>query len=123
MSKSRRIAALAAAGLLLATAAACDAGGGPTPAPVTNLSVEATEFQFTPDTLSAPAGDINVTVVNAGGVEHDFLIDELDGSHVHVNVGETNDGTFSATAGSYTFYCTIPGHRQAGMEGTLTVTE
>jgi plastocyanin len=121
VSKSRRIAALVVAGLLLATVAACDGGGGPTPAPVTELSVEGTEFQFTPDTLSAPAGDIKVTLVNAGGVEHDFVIDDV--VHIHTEVGETNDDTFSLGAGTYDFYCSIPGHRQAGMEGTLTVSE
>jgi plastocyanin len=122
MPTLRRAATLGFAGLLTLAIAGCGGGAAPTPA-VTELSLEATEFVFTPDTISAPQGDIKVTLVNAGGVEHDFMIDELTGAHIHVNVGETNDATFAATPGTYTYYCTIPGHRQAGMEGTLTVSE
>jgi plastocyanin len=121
VSKSRRIAALAAAVVLLAVAAACGAAA-PTPAPATEFTVEGTEFQFTPDSLTAPAGQIKVTLVNVGGIEHDFVIDELS-VDIHTDVGETADQTFTASAGTYDFYCSIPGHRQAGMEGVLTVTD
>ena len=38
-----------------------------------------------------------------------------------LGANETVDTTFTATPGTYTFYCSIPGHREAGMEGTLTV--
>jgi nitrite reductase (NO-forming) len=42
---------------------------------------------------------------------------------VDLPAGQTTNVTIDAPAGTYTFYCSIPGHRQAGMEGTLTVKE
>ena len=52
---------------------------------------------------------------------HDFTIDELD-AHVAADRGETATGGFSTDEpGTYTYYCSVPGHRDAGMEGTLTV--
>lgn len=90
-------------------------GGG------TTLNVQGKEFEFIPNTLSAPA-DTEVTVVleNVGTIEHDFTIDEAN-LLIAVPATETGSGTFSLPAGTYTFYCSVPGHQQAGMEGTLTV--
>jgi nitrite reductase (NO-forming) len=54
---------------------------------------------------------------------HDFVIDELD-VHVAADRDETAEGGLRAdTAGEYTYYCTVAGHREAGMEGTLVVEE
>lgn len=92
-----------------------DAGGGQT------LSVTATEFTFDPDALQAPAGtDVTISVTDAGTIEHDFTLDEA-GLKIAVKPGETRSGTINLEAGTYTFYCSVPGHREAGMEGTLTV--
>jgi plastocyanin len=73
--------------------------------------------------LSAKAGSVTIDFANASPVEHDVAIAQ--GSSV---VGQTpvftgGSKTLKVTlkAGTYTFYCTVPGHRQAGMEGTLTV--
>lgn len=94
-----------------------DAGGGGT-----RLEVTATEFQFAPADLTAPA-DTPVTIVltNEGAVEHDLVIEETAEKVVHVAAGETGEGQITLPAGTYTIYCSIPGHREAGMEGTLTV--
>ncbi len=48
------------------------------------------------------------------GVDDDAIIAECAG-------GETDTGSVQVEAGSYTYYCSIPGHREAGMEGELTV--
>jgi uncharacterized cupredoxin-like copper-binding protein len=58
--------------------------------------------------------------VNLDAFDHDFTIDELD-VQLLMGANETVEGTFEARPGTYTFYCSIPGHREAGMEGTLTV--
>jgi plastocyanin len=73
--------------------------------------------------LSAKAGTVTITMANASPVEHDVAIAQ--GTKVIGSIPGFIGGskTFKLTLkpGKYTFYCTIPGHRVAGMEGTLTV--
>lgn len=117
-SLTRILLAIAVAGLL----AGCG-GGTPTPAPATKVSVDAAEFAFTPPTLEVTAGQaLEVTLVNKGTIEHDFTIDSV-GLKVHAAVGKTVTGTTdkALAAGTYEFYCSIAGHKEAGMHGTLTV--
>jgi uncharacterized cupredoxin-like copper-binding protein len=92
-----------------------DAGDGP-------VTIEASDLAFAPERVSAAAGEIEVVIENVGAVEHDFVIEEA-GDEVVVLAapGETASGSIELEAGSYTFYCSIPGHRDAGMEGTLEV--
>lgn len=84
------------------------------------LSVTGAEYAFTPPTLTASAGKATIRFTNKGVVEHDFTIDTL---HVKIlaKPGKTAEATVTLTAGTYTFYCTIPGHLQSGMQGKLTV--
>jgi plastocyanin len=98
---------------------------GPTEAPTTNLTVGALDtFKYDPATITAKVGDqLNVTLNNEGVLEHNFVIDELSVSLGPIAGGQTSDPhpiTLSA-AGTYTFYCNVPGHKEAGMTGTLTV--
>jgi uncharacterized cupredoxin-like copper-binding protein len=51
---------------------------------------------------------------------HNFSIDEL-GISVDIAPGATEETVINAPAGEYEFYCNVPGHKEAGMEGTLTV--
>jgi len=86
----------------------------------TTLTVSAKEFVFDPATLSVPADEeVTIEVVNAGTVEHDFSLDEA-GVKILAAATETASGSFTVAAGTYTFYCSVPGHREAGMEGSLT---
>jgi uncharacterized cupredoxin-like copper-binding protein len=130
-----RLAALLIAGSLLL--AACGGGGddggetggttGETAGTETGddggataLSVTATEFAFDPATLSVTADEeATVELVNGGTIEHDFTIDEA-GVKIAAPATETASGSFTVAAGTYAFYCSVPGHREAGMEGTLT---
>ena len=131
-----RLGGLLVAGIMLL--AACggggddgDGGGGgeePTgatgatsePAGAT-LEVTAAEFTFTPDSLTASADTATtVKVTNSGTIEHDLTIDEAN-LKIATPATESGEGTFTLAAGTYTFYCSVPGHREAGMEGTLTV--
>ena len=71
----------------------------------------------------APGQTISIT--NVGALPHDFTIDELSMQEV-LDPGATVDVVFpeDVTVGdTYTYYCSIPGHRELGMEGTLTVVE
>jgi len=84
------------------------------------FTVDAKEFVFDPATLSVPADEeVTVEIVNGGTVEHDFTIDEAS-VKIATPATETVSGSFTVAAGTYTFYCSVPGHRESGMEGTLT---
>jgi uncharacterized cupredoxin-like copper-binding protein/mono/diheme cytochrome c family protein len=88
----------------------------------TELAVSAVDIAFEQKELSAPADtETTITVTNNGASPHDFTIDELGIQTKMLNPGESETVTINAPAGSYTYYCSVPGHRQAGMEGTLTV--
>jgi len=112
------LAVLAMIPVLVATA--CDGGDGGNGG-ATRLELTATEFHFDPADLAVPA-DTAVTIVlaNEGAVEHDLVIEETGEMVVHVGPGETGEGQVTLPTGTYTFYCSIPGHREAGMEGVLT---
>jgi nitrite reductase (NO-forming) len=62
-----------------------------------------------------------VTLVNRGAAVHTFDIDELGVHSGAIQPGQSTTVTIAAAAGTYTYSCAIPGHRQAGMVGTLTV--
>ncbi|MEX2324391.1 MAG: plastocyanin/azurin family copper-binding protein [Nitriliruptoraceae bacterium] len=119
--RTSRVLVIAIAAVVIA---AC--GGGddaPAAAPASGaISVEAGDLYYEPTSLTAAAGEIQITIENTGAVEHDVVIEEAgDVEVVHAEAGETVTGTVTLEAGTYTFYCAIPGHRAAGMEGTLTV--
>ncbi len=73
--------------------------------------------------LSAKAGTVTITMANMAPLEHDVAVAE--GSKVLGQTPVFKGGTMTLTLklkpGKYVFYCTVPGHRQAGMEGTLNV--
>ena len=82
----------------------------------------AVDIDFASAPESVPAGDVEVTLVNDGRALHDVTFEELgDETVVSVPGGETATGTVTLEPGTYTYYCSVPGHRAAGMEGQLTV--
>jgi plastocyanin len=87
------------------------------------IEVTATDLSFDPPELTAKVGEDLAVVLTSEDMLHDFTIDELD-AHVAADRGETTEGGVTADeSGTYTYYCSVPGHRDAGMEGTLTVTD
>jgi plastocyanin len=80
-------------------------------------------LRYDKTTLEAPAGKVTIVLTNDSSVEHDVAI-EGNGVDVQsdlVDNGGTSDASATLTAGTYTFFCTVPGHEEAGMKGTLTV--
>lgn len=75
---------------------------------------------FSETDLTARAGAVTVTLENKDLFWHTFTIEEL-GVDLRVPIGAKIPVTFQAPAGQYRFICAIPGHPEAGMEGTLTV--
>ena len=113
-----------AAGLL----AACSGGGDPTIGGggdggdvASTIEVTAGDLFFEPTDLSAPSGTVTIELENQGAAVHTLVIEETGETVAEAAGGETDTGTIELEPGSYSFYCDVPGHRQGGMEGTLTV--
>ncbi len=79
---------------------------------------------YTSESAEAEAGEVTIDFTNPQAVPHDVAIEDSSGE-VIAQTEQLTEGSDSATAnlkpGTYTFFCTVPGHREAGMEGTLTV--
>ena len=89
----------------------------------TSLTLDLEDIKFSTDSMTIPANtDVTLTITNKGATVHNFNIDSLDIHSGDMNPGETKTITINAPAGSYEYYCNIPGHKEAGMDGTLTVT-
>ena len=116
-----------------------------------NVTVTAQSFRFAPDRIELPAGQpVKLTLRDTDSIEHDFQVDHfpvkmtasemrhmheemagmpgmdsaggMDMLHVHGLPGQSHAITFTPTTpGTYTAYCTVPGHREAGMMATLVV--
>ncbi|HWW89818.1 MAG TPA: plastocyanin/azurin family copper-binding protein [Solirubrobacteraceae bacterium] len=80
-------------------------------------------LRFDTKQLSAKAGAVTITFANASPIEHDVTLSQ--GATVlgatPIFTGGSKTLTINLKPGTYTFYCSVPGHRQAGMEGTLKV--
>jgi len=79
---------------------------------------------YTSDTATAKAGKVTVDFTNSQPLTHDVAIEDSSGKTIGKTelIAEGSDSTVvDLKPGEYTFYCTVPGHREAGMEGTLTV--
>jgi len=133
--------------LAVVTLAAC--GQAPSNTSTTQeFTVAAKEFTFTPATLNVSAGQpVIISLQNTGAVEHDWSVHEIEISGEAKSSGETSGSghmmggmgdepklhvaasaggkatlTFTPSKpGTYEFYCTVAGHKEAGMIGTLTV--
>ncbi|HYG95953.1 MAG TPA: cupredoxin domain-containing protein [Solirubrobacterales bacterium] len=79
---------------------------------------------FTTDEASAKAGKVTVNFSNPSPVPHDVRIEDSGGEDIGGTevITESNESAkVDLKPGDYTFYCSVPGHRQGGMEGTLKV--
>jgi plastocyanin len=82
------------------------------------------ELAYTTTEASAKAGKVTIDFNNPQSLTHDVAIEGSSGETVGqtelIGEGETSTAV-TLKPGTYTFYCSVPGHREAGMEGTLTV--
>jgi plastocyanin len=86
------------------------------------IDVDATTFSFDPEFIRIDAGEDVTIRLHSDDVFHDFVIDGRVGHVVGVDGGDTAKGGIRIReAGSYAFYCSVTGHRSAGMEGTIAV--
>lgn len=90
----------------------------------TKFTVEGGDIFFSIHQITAPADtDIEITFTNNGVAQHDFVIENTDYRTAHLNGGASETLKVNLPAGEYTYFCSLPGHRAAGMEGTLTIVE
>jgi plastocyanin len=103
-----------------------EGGGGAAAGGSSTLKIDAAPsgLAFSSTTASAKAGKVTVDFNNPQSLTHNVAIEDSSGE----TIGETelvSEGSSSAVVelkpGTYHFYCAVPGHREAGMEGTLTV--
>lgn len=90
-----------------------------------NLTVMAGPgFKFDPPQATGPPGEIVIEYVNADTQAHTFVIEGVAGFKLEVgSKGDKAKGKAEIEPGEHVYFCDIPGHRQGGMEGTLTVAE
>ncbi len=120
------------AAALLAAGCGGDDNGSTTATEDTTATGEATTLQLAADpngalsfdttSLEAPAGTVTVELTNESSTPHNV---EVEGNGVEEEsdtiTGSTTTLTVDLEPGAYEFYCAVPGHKDAGMEGTLTV--
>jgi uncharacterized cupredoxin-like copper-binding protein len=101
-------------------------GGAPSGGKATNLKIAADpsgQLKFDKSKLSAKAGKVTIVMDNPSSLPHAV---EIEGNGVEtkgsvVMKGGKSTASANLKAGKYEFYCPVDGHKQAGMEGTLTV--
>lgn len=103
-----------------------EAEGG-TAGSASSVDIEANpegQLAFEEKSVTAKAGNVTINFTNSSPVPHDVKIESSGGEEIG-GTEIVSEGTESAEVelkpGTYTFFCSVPGHRQAGMEGTLTV--
>ena len=122
-------------------------GCASTPAQATTeITVEASDFAYKPASITVPAGEpVTITLDNVGKVEHDFVVEKINVTdlstsdlgpaahhmgeheadydlHFFARAGDSETLQFTALEpGTYEILCTIAGHKEAGMVGTLIV--
>jgi plastocyanin len=103
------------------SASGSGSGGGST---ITDSADPSGQLKFTNSTLTAKAGKATVDFTNSSQLPHNMTIEDSSGKQVGATptfAGGTKSFTVDLKPGKYTFFCSVPGHREAGMQGTLTV--
>lgn len=87
------------------------------------VEVMMTELAFDPADITVEAGrPVAVRVHNMGAIGHDWTLHSADGheiAHIHAMPGEEATGVFTLEPGTYEAWCTVPGHKEGGMSGTV----
>jgi uncharacterized cupredoxin-like copper-binding protein len=119
MNKQLKLLSLAV--MLAITLTACGESAEPPPVEVT---LTALDIKWDTSNIEVLAGQtVTITVVNEGALDHNFNIAEL-GIDININAGATEEITFIAPqSGVLEFVCNVPGHLEAGMAGSITVSE
>lgn len=80
----------------------------------------AKDIEFAAAPASIPAGEAVLAIDNQGAILHNVTFEGAD-VVVEAEGGQSASDTFTLEPGTYTYFCSVPGHREAGMEGSVTV--
>jgi plastocyanin len=88
------------------------------------LSASSSKLKFNKSSLRAAHGKVTITMSNPSSIKHAIAVEGKGVDKDGKTVGKGGKSTITLTLkkGRYTFYCPVPGHRAAGMKGTLTIT-
>jgi plastocyanin len=110
------------------TTSSTPASGGTSSAGASSsVSLEANregQLEYNTKSLTAKAGKVSIDFTNMASLMHNVTVESSSGQKLGETptfAGGSKTLTLSLKAGTYKFFCSVPGHRQAGMEGTLTV--
>jgi mono/diheme cytochrome c family protein len=108
---------------LLATAVKTPGSGKPIAEKDGTLQIDADpngQLAYTSNQATGTPGQITIKMANKTNTPHDIVIDGKGKGEI-VTGGGTSSFSADFTAGTYTFYCSVDGHRAAGMQGKLTI--
>lgn len=93
-----------------------------TPSTPVEITIEATEYRFTPELIRVKAGQmITLKLHNKGTLKHEYEVEGVD-IEIHASPGKVEQTTFSIDKpGTYEVVCDLPGHEEAGMVGKIVV--
>jgi plastocyanin len=100
------------------------AGGGGAGATIDLSSPADGSFAYDQTELAAAAGPVTINYDNPAPLSHDVVVEDEEGTIIgktDLVSGDSTSTTVDLQAGTYTYFCDVPGHRGGGMEGTLTV--
>jgi nitrite reductase (NO-forming) len=90
------------------------------PASASSIIIEAFDLGFNPSTIVVPApGTYDVTLHNTGSILHELTFP--DGTRIGADAGTTASGKVTVPVGGITFLCSIPGHAEQGMTGSIAI--
>jgi plastocyanin len=120
------IAGLLLVGGLAACGGGSSSGGGSYVPPkgkvVDAVTVTSGNLYYKPKAVATKAGNVRITLVNAETGSHNLVIEGIPRFELQVNgKGSKDTNVVALEAGDYVFYCTLPGHRAAGMQGEIAV--
>ncbi|MBV1894411.1 MAG: cupredoxin domain-containing protein [Ilumatobacteraceae bacterium] len=96
-------------------------GGGTVVDDGSGIDVTGRSFSFSPGEIHVAANEEVVVRLSSRGANHDFVVDEAE-FKIEAERGGSAEGAMSPLPeGTYAFYCSVSGHREAGMEGILVV--
>lgn len=112
--------------LLVLLVTACGGGGGQQGSTTSGAAIKVSEKEWAIEVAGAAkikAGSVKFAIKNDGTIEHNFVIKELNLRVEGIQPGQSKEVSADLKPGTYTVVCDIPGHEEAGMKITVTVSQ